>query len=49
MSGRVLDPRPARRRLFQQREAEHFRVEFGDEVVAEEIAGGASPPADGFL
>lgn len=52
LSGRVLDPRPARRRLFAERgkrDEERFRDKFGDEVVADEIAGGAEPPADGYL
>jgi len=52
LSGRMLDPRPARRRLFEERgkrDEEHFRLQFADEGLAEEIAGGARPPADGYL
>ncbi len=58
MSGRVLDPRRDRRRMYAERRRRADRelelklrshIQFSDEVAAEEIAGGATPPEDGYL
>jgi hypothetical protein len=49
LSGRVLDPRRSRREFFEARAAEldeRYRVEFEDEVIADEIIGTEPPPDD---